>query len=398
MFPSVSETFVTNQIIGAKTQGYSVCILTYKLGTLEESSQHSLIEKYQLLKDTIVVDYKIPKAKYKRLFVGLYHIIRNFNYWYNPAEVSLRHRILNWPFLIKFYEKFRYVDVFHVQFAMGGLRIAEMKKTGLLKAKLIITFHGHDAHFKNEKVFIKLKTSYKILFEVSDFITVNTPYLGTKVLSLGCNPEKLCIIPMAVDVEFFSTEIKKAFPIHSDTQLISVGRLIDFKGFKYAIDAVRLLVDNNIYVHYTIVGEGHLYSPLQDQIQALKLNGHVTLVGKKTQDEIKQILQTHHIYLMSSITDVNGRCETQGVVSAEAQAMGLPVIAFNNGGIPYTIRDEETGILVKEKDIRAFAQAILELINDPGRYLFMSQQARELASSEFSSKLMSKRFMKLYEN
>jgi len=398
IFPSVSQTFVINQIIGAKKQGYNVCVLTFKLGSLEESSQSELIESYEILKDTMVIDYKIPKTKLKQLGVGLFIIIKYFKYWVKPAKVSMKHRVLNWPFLLKFYEKLRHVDVFHVQFAMGGKGIAEMKANGLLRAKLITTFHGHDAHFKNENVLKYLQDNYKVLFKVSDYVTVNTPYLKNQVLELGCPRERLKVVPMAIDIDYFKTDLKRELPKNSEIQLISVGRLIEFKGFEYAIKAIKLIVEKGVPVHYTIIGEGQLFKSLQDQIKALNLNDHVILVGRKNQYAIKKALESHHLFLMSSITDAKGRCETQGVVTAEAQAMGLPVIAFNNGGIPYTVTNGETGVLVTEKDVEAYADAILGLISHSEKYQNMSQNAREFATKSFSKALMTDRFASLYEN
>ncbi|TXE17123.1 colanic acid biosynthesis glycosyltransferase WcaL [Psychroserpens burtonensis] len=397
-FPSVSETFVTNQIIVAKKQGYSVCVLTYKLGNLEQSSQRDLFEKYEILKDTIAIDYKIPKTKRKQLGVGLFLIIRYFKYWIKPVNVSLKHRVLNWPFLLKFYEKFKHVDVFHVQFALGGKAIAEMKENGLLKAKLITTFHGHDAHFQNKNVLQHLQNTYRVLFKMSNYVTVNTPFLEAQVLELGCKQETLKVVSMAIDVAYFKSDSIKELPNQADVKLISVGRLIEMKGFEYAIKAVKILVDEGINTHYTIIGEGELYKSLEDQIQVLELTNHVTLVGKKSQEEIRSALQSHHIYLMSSVTNAKGRCETQGVVTAEAQAMGLPVVAFNNGGIPYTIREDETGILLPEKDVEAYAAAILEILESPEIFQRMSRQARDFAVTNFSNQLMSERFSTLYEN
>ncbi|MDN3492429.1 glycosyltransferase [Winogradskyella bathintestinalis] len=397
-FPSVSETFVVNQIVGAKMQGYSVCILTHTLGAIEQSSQRNLIEKHDLLSNTIVLDYKIPKTKFKQLVTGLIPLIKNFKFWIKPVQVSLKHRILNWPFLLKFYRQLKDIDVFHIQYAMMGTGIAEMTKTGLLKAKVITTFHGHDAHFKNENELKQLQSTYKILFNVSNYVTVNTPYLKTKLMTLGCNGEKLRVIRMAIDVDYFKSDQTKMLPTKSKLKLISVGRLIEFKGFAFAIKAIKLLVDKGMNIHYTIVGEGELYNQIQEQIQALNLNKHVDLVGKKSQDEIKMALQEHHIYLMSSITNAKGRCETQGVVTAEAQAMGLPVVAFNSGGIPYTIVDGETGFLVPEKNVEAYANAIVELLKDSDRYQIMSQQAREFVVKNFSNKRMIDHFVNLYEN
>lgn len=397
-FPAVSETFVTNQIIGAKNQGYQVSVLTSRLIALEQSTQRELIENHALLKDTIVLDYNIPKSKFKRLVVGFFIIIKYFRYWSKPLPISVKYRFLSLPFLIRFYHNFKHINVFHVQFAMGSIGIAEMKEIGLLQSKLITTFHGHDAHFKNEKELTFLKNTYKIVFKVSEYITVNTPYLETQVLALGSHKALLNVIPMAIDIAYFKPESLKELPVGWTVNLISIGRLIEFKGFDYAIQAIKRLVDKGLNVHYTIVGDGILFESLQDQIQTLQLTNYVTLVGKKSQDEIKTLLAMHHIYLMSSITNAKGRCETQGVVVAEAQAMGLPVVAFNSGGVPYTLCDGETGFLVAEKDVDAYTEAILNLMSDSKRYQTMSIQAREFVVKNFSKNLMSERFVSLYES
>lgn len=397
-FPTVSQTFIVNQIVAAKKQGYAVCVLTSKLGTLEQSSQGKLLEQYQLLKDTMVIDYQIPKTKLKQLMVGLGLILKYFKFWIQPVPITIKHRVLNWPFLLQFYAQLKHIEVFHVQFALGGVAIAEMKANGLLKAKLITTFHGHDAHYRNATVLTHLQKTYKTVFKVSNYITVNTPFLKKQVLVLGCRPETLKVVPMGIDVAYFKPRHQKTLPVNQPVKLISVGRFIAFKGFKYAIKTIKIVVDKGINVHYTLVGEGPLLTELQQEISALNLQHHVTLVGRKNQEAIRELLDNHEVFLMSSVTDATGRCETQGVVTAEAQAMGLPVVAFNSGGVPYTIHDGETGILVKEKDVDRYAQAILEMINDSEKYQAMSVQAREFAVANFSNELMLEHFMSLYEN
>lgn len=396
-YPTASETFVTNQIVEAKNNGYSVAVLTHHLGNIEQSSQGDLLKKYAILEDTIVVDLKLPKSKLKRFFVGLLLIATYFRYWIQIRDFSLRYRIVNSPFLLRFYDQLRHVDVFHTQFPAAGRGVAQMIRCGFLKARMVTTFHGHDAHFTNDLELKNLQKLYRFIFEVSDYITVNTPYLAKKVTQIGCSPEKLRVVFMGIDVAYFKSSQVREDLSEIEIKLISVGRLVPFKGFEYAINSIKLLVDAGLKVNYTIVGQGRLSAILQHQIQTLGLESHVKLVGKKNQDQIKNLLQSHDIYLMSSITDPTGRCESQGVVTAEAQAMGLPVVAFNNGGIPYTIIDGETGLLVPEKDIVGYAQAIKNLIENKKRYRLMSEAAREFASSKFSNKVMTERFMVLYD-
>jgi colanic acid/amylovoran biosynthesis glycosyltransferase len=121
------------------------------------------------------------------------------------------------------------------------------------------------------------------------------------------------------------------------------------------------------------------------------------LVGFKTQKDIKNLLEVNNVFLMSSITDTHNRAEAQGVVTAEAQAMGLPVVAFDSGGVSHTILSNETGFLVEEKKIEDYADAIIQLLDKPSLYKMMSQNARDFAKNRFSSDLMAIEFFKLYD-
>jgi len=396
-YPVTSETFITNQIVQAKKNGYSVTVLTHKLGQIEQSSQRDLLEEYSILDNTILVNLDIPKSQLKRFLVGLGLIFKYFKYWIRIPGLSLRYRIINSPYLFRFYDQLRHIDVFHIQFAAAGRGVAEMKACGFIQAKMITTFHGHDAHFANNQQLKSLQELYRFIFKFSDFITVNTPFLGQIVTQLGCDPEKLRVVFMGIDVSYFKSNQVRIGLLENEVKLISVGRLVTFKGFRFAIEAVKLLVESGLKVQYTIVGEGKLFDALQKQIHALNLENYVALVGKKSQDEIKHLLTTNDVFLMSSITDPTGRCETQGVVTAEAQAMGLPVVAFNNGGIPYTIIDGKTGVLVTEKDIEGYAKAIKSLIENKKSYQLISKAAIQFASSKFSNSLMIQRFIALYD-
>ena len=114
------------------------------------------------------------------------------------------------------------------------------------------------------------------------------------------------------------------------------------------------------------------------------------LYGQASQNEIKNLLDKSHLFLMTSIADTTGRQETQGVVTAEAQAMGLPVVAFKSGGVPFTVLENKTGLLVAEKDTQAMAHAITTIIENPERYKQMSKAANLWANAQFNpSKMVS---------
>jgi len=395
-FPKVTETFVVTQIIEAKKAGFKVKLLTYDLLPIENTTQHELLQKHNFFKDIISVDYHIPSSKFRRIVKALYYIIKYFKFWIKIKGESIKNLFFIKPFQIAYYNIFRSVDVFHIQFAIAGLELADMKTIGLITSKFIVTLHGHDVHFKNQIELLKKKSTYQKLFQVTNYTTINTNYLKKKAIEMGCVNDKIITIPMGVDVSFFNDDNAKKAPEKSTIKLISIGRLIEIKGFQFAIQAIKSLVESGFNLNYTIVGEGQMENELHELVNSLELNHAIEFAGRRNQTEIKNLLKENHLFLMCSVTDKTSRAEAQGVVTAEAQAMGLPVVAFNCGGVPYTIQDGKTGFLVKEKDVLAYKDAIISIVNNSENYSNMSKAARELVESEFSNAIMGKKFMKLY--
>lgn len=395
-FPKITETFITNQVLQAKIHGYQTMILTERLMSFENSSQAELLTEHALLESTQVIDFKIPKNKIKRRAKAFVLILKYLKYWLRVKDISFRERFSMLPFQLAFYYQFKEVSVFHIQFALAGIQIAKMKSIGLLSGRLVTTFHGYDAHYENLEELSSLKLRYKLLLKESLYLTVNTAYLAKKILSFGAQASSIKIIPMGIDLDFFNSKTEKRISLNSTIQLLSVGRLIELKGFEYAIKSIKLLVDRGYKVSYTIIGEGREKDSLLELITTLKLQDTVFLVGVKTQKEIKDLFEMHDIFLMSSITDKTNRAEAQGVVTAEAQAMGLPVIAFRSGGVPYTLLDTETGFLIEEKNVEAYAEAIRKLATNPVLYKTMSVTAKNFATENFSRKTLSAKFFDLY--
>jgi colanic acid/amylovoran biosynthesis glycosyltransferase len=75
--------------------------------------------------------------------------------------------------------------------------------------------------------------------------------------------------------------------------------------------------------------------------------------------------------------------EAVGMILIEAQAVGVPIIASNVGGIPEVIRDGQTGILVPPADPHSLARAINQLLADKQKRLDMSEAARAWIKDKF---------------
>ena len=392
-FPIHSQTFIVNQIISTKKAGYRVNVLTYNLNKFKESSQSLSLTQHNIASLISVIDFKCPKNNVLRYIKGLFLFLKYLKYSTRIKYISLSDFLFFKPYMINYFITYKDVDVFHVHFADAGLDIGAMKSAGLIKGDLILSLHGFSIHHRDEIERQKIYKTYQELFNQSKIITVNSQYLLNKMLSLGCKKEKMFILPMGVDTDFYKTKMLKK--INGKLKLISVGRLIELKGHEFGIKSVKNIVDKGIDVEYTIVGEGKLKQELIDLVQQLGLTNHVKFKGKKSQLELKKLYSENHIFLMTSVTDRQNRAEAQGVVSLEAQAMGLPVIAFDSGGVNSTI-SSNTGILVEERNVYEYTEAILKVYNNKNLYHKMSKAAIEFINSHFALKKLNKQLVALY--
>lgn len=393
-FPHLSETFILAQLITAINCGYDVSLLVVELLDFETSKQKNLIEKYQIDKKIIIEDYKIPKNKFIRLVKWFALLVFNFkdiNYII-PFYRENTTFSLTWLYQWVFYKQFNEVSIFHVQYGTSSGTLAKLKKIGY-RPSLIVTFHGHDAFFPING-FIPNNGYYDNLFQYADVISANTPYLAEKVLDLGCPENKLKIIPVCVDTVFFYP-LPKSENQDNTLKLITVGRLDAVKGHSYCIEAVRLLMEKGFNVTLTIIGEGAERNNLEALVKKYQLEHCVFMRGNKSQIELRELLWGHDLYLLTAVALADGRRETQGLATLEAQACGLPVVAFDSGGVKYTIDDRKTGFICKEYDVNDLVSKI-ELLNNKELLKNMSQNSVDFIKQNYAQKIINKKWKIIY--
>lgn len=382
LFPEISQTFVVSNVIEAIRHGYVVKIIADRINPIESGSQANLMEQHEIM--SLVSKMNPPQTTMKRLLKAFQYVLNPVLFYYFIKYCLFTSKVsLSYLFILKFYAVYRNATIFHIHFATNATDISILKRIGYIHSKVMVTFHGFDAHYKNTEEQQTLKNKYKPFLSAWDKVTTNTLFLKDTVVSLGCPEHRLQVVPMAIDLEFYRPQIHpKSLENTKQLHLVSVGRLIEIKGHQYGIETVKKLVDKGFKVQYTILGDGLLKKALQTLIQDLQLEKHVTLYGKATQEEIKAALEQAHLFLMTSIKDATGREETQGVVTAEAQAMGVPVVGFNSGGIPYTVTNK-TSVLVSQKNTDALAKAVSTLLEDKEKYKTMSLEAKIWAHATF---------------
>lgn len=159
---------------------------------------------------------------------------------------------------------------------------------------------------------------------------------------------------VGVDGERFT----RTTPYPGGRRVIAVARLIEKKGLAYLVEAARLLRERGRPLDaLTIVGDG----PLRDELAA---PGEADLVGARTPDETRALLEEASLLAMPCVVAADGDRDTMPVVVKEALAMEVPVVASDAVGLPEVVQDG-WGRLVAPRDAAALADAIDELLSLP---------------------------------
>lgn len=176
--------------------------------------------------------------------------------------------------------------------------------------------------------------------------------------------DKIYLFPNGISLSNIETI---AFPKQT-LSLIYVGRLINYKGVEYLIDACKLL--RREYT-CTIIGDGSDRERLEKLSQGMPIN----FVGEKQFCEIEQYLTQSHVLILPSFT------ENLPNVILEALAMSIPVIATSVGAIPEIVESGKNGFLVKPRSSIEIVAAIEQLFSSEAISQNFKNQARKSVQS-----------------
>lgn len=378
-FPTYSETFIVQNIIAAIENGYDIKILADQKNPLSNSSQQDLINKYNLLNKVLTVK-SIPNTKFRRLRNLVWDTVKNpFLIIFFVKHVFIKNKFSYYfLYLIKEYHFLFDAKVIHIHFADQFKPINDLYSFGLLKGKIIVTFHGYDV----ELLATKNKADIAVLNHFVSHFIVNSVFTKNRLTALVLDFAKIEVIFNGIDISINGLVQKRLNK--EQLRVISVGRLVEVKGHIYALRSVLDLVKMGYNIEYTLIGDGVEYENLLSFVNSNGLEGTVKFLGKKTQRDIFDHLKLNDFFLFPSTKDSTGRMEAFGVASLEAQLFGLPVIGFDSGGFPETIKKGKTGFIAPDKDYKQLTEKIIELVETPGLYAKMSREAHLHVKDNFN--------------
>ena len=158
------------------------------------------------------------------------------------------------------------------------------------------------------------------------------------------------------------TEFRYEAPENRPARVVSVGRLVEKKGFSDLIDACAILAGRGQRFECLIVGAGELEAELGAQIKRLGVGESVQLAGPRPQSEIIDLVQSAAAFAAPCVVGSDGNRDGLPTVLLEAMALGTPCVSTDVTGIPEVLRDGETGLMVAQHAPHELADALEKLL------------------------------------
>jgi rhamnosyl/mannosyltransferase len=259
-------------------------------------------------------------------------------------------------------------------------------------ARLIFTYHSDTVRQKVlGKVFEPIQ---RRAFDRSAAVICTSPnYLNTSAW-LANYQSKCHVIPYGIALDEFakvdSEAVESIRQEYGSRLVISVGRLIYYKGFEYLIRAMRQ-VDGKLL----IIGDGPLRNALEREAHACDVQHKVIFLGEIQNRDTINYYQAADVFALASVA----RSEAFGIVQIEAMACGKPVVNTNlDSGVPFVSLHNQTGITVPPEDPDALAAALNSLLDNEALRMKYGEAARCRARQEFNLGMMVKRTVDLYDS
>ncbi len=245
----------------------------------------------------------------------------------------------------------------------------------------LVSFHGADVLVDMQKPAYRRATEE--MLSLVRRVLVRSDSLRQAVIDLGCAPEKIEIQRAGIPLADFPFR-ERGIPGDGRWRLLQAGRLIEKKGLKTTLRAFARFQKEFPAARLTIAGEGPQLEELQSLARELQIDGAVDFVGFVSQEELRELLYSSHIFLHPSETGRDGNQEGVPNSMLEAMASGLPVFATRHGGIPEVVENNVSGILANERDHRTLGDALIETAKSPDRLRAMGHVASESVAKNFN--------------
>ena len=330
----------------------------------------------------IRLDQDVPRIYYHEVEVSTYPLFQ-----YPPYCLALASRMAE---VAECYN----LDVLHVHYAIPhsiSAMLAQQMLAPTRRLPFITTLHGTDI------TLVGVDPSYfpitKFSIEKSDGISSISDYLRERTVDVFGVQNEIRVIKNFVNCDLYRPdEAKTGAAAYAPAGEKLLLHLSNFRPVKRVLDCVRILAEvrRTAPAHLLMAGDGPDRSPAEHLARELKVERHISFLGK--QSHVERLIPLAHVLLMPS------ELESFGLVALEAMACGVVPVATRVGGVPELITHGEDGFLEAVGDIAAQSARVVELLTDEGLHYRMRKAGRWNASERFCSDKIIPQYEKYYRD
>jgi colanic acid/amylovoran biosynthesis glycosyltransferase len=271
----------------------------------------------------------------------------------------------------------RRIDAVLAEFGPTG--VAVMDACRELNLPLVVHFHGFDISVR--RVLERYATAYSEMFRQAAGLVAVSRAMQRKLIELGAPPERVHYNPCGVNCELFGG----AAPAQSSPVVLAVGRFVEKKAPQLTLAAFARVLREYPEARLRMIGDGPLLKECRRLSARLGVEHAATFLGRQPHHLVADEMRRARLFAQHSIEAASGDSEGTPVSILEAGASGLPVVSTRHGGIPDVLLDNETGLLVEERDVEGMASRMLRLLRDPALAATLGRAARLRVETHFSA-------------
>jgi len=316
----------------------------------------------------------------------------------------------DWPgkfSLVKFIEGLKKINlhlqgapiaIIHSHFQVGSLAALILKRKLRVKALLRTAHLSPDKEWGNGSIATICRLVFtKLVFPLGFDLEIGVSQTAVSALNRRffariLNRHALWI-PNAISLSRFKPVrcqcVRQELGIAPDELVVgSVGRLTEQKGYIYLIEAASKVISVLPNTKFLIIGEGPLKHYLQEYAEALGVSNSFIFVGPRV--DMAPLYSSMDLFVLPSLW------EGLPTVILESMACGIPVIATDIPGTRELVRQGHTGWLVKPKNSKALAEAIIYALQHPESRDKIAQTAAESVVPLYSMEYVANQYQAIY--
>ena len=334
--------------------------------------------------------------------VSVHHFRLPSAHWYT-SKVPLLQRFATLPLRQLEWSAAFYRKVSRIA-AQDKIDVLESSESGALFlsriAPLVIRLHGSEFTFRTHAG-IPLDFSVRWNDSLEAYssrhaVAITTPshFQANEIINRrGWPADRVRVIPNPISSTMLQAGLHFERNGGSEQTVLYTGRLAPVKGIETLLGAAKLVHDRNPGITFVLAGPWQMPHPPEAyglQLDRKSVIG-VQWVGPRVQSELIDLYKRATLFVMPSYY------ESFGISMVEAMTFGLPVVCTRAGGIPETVDDGVTGLLVEPGNSLQLADTMLQLLSDSQRRGSLGRAGQAKDFGEFGPPEVARQNLEVYQ-